>query len=84
MDIQTLGGHCPVQAEGTINGKPFYFRSRGDSWSMSIGGSDIIINPEWYYEEDYGTWPEAGYITDEEAKTFIGLAADKYVAEKDA
>lgn len=37
--IDSFGGNCPVQAEGTIDGKPFYFRARGSSWSMSIGGT---------------------------------------------
>lgn len=29
-------GNCPVQSEGTINGLPFYFRSRGGHWRLSI------------------------------------------------
>lgn len=29
-------GNCPVQAEGTIDGFPFYFRARGGSWKLSI------------------------------------------------
>jgi hypothetical protein len=33
---QEPGGKCPVQAEGKINGLPFYFRSRGGHWSLSI------------------------------------------------
>lgn len=35
--IDRLGGLCPVQAEGTIDGVPFYFRSRGEHWSIEIG-----------------------------------------------
>ena len=31
--IDWCGGNCPVQAEGKINGKPFYFRARGECWS---------------------------------------------------
>lgn len=33
---QEPSGQCPVQAEGKINGLPFYFRSRGGHWSLSI------------------------------------------------
>jgi hypothetical protein len=29
-------GSAPVQAEGTINSFPFYFRSRHDTWTFSI------------------------------------------------
>ena len=45
------------QAEGTIDGKPFYFRSRGEHWSSSIGGEDVVGNPEWRHEEEYGDGP---------------------------
>lgn len=37
--ITSLGGVCPVQAEGTINGKPFYFRARHGKWSLDIADS---------------------------------------------
>ena len=35
--IDGIGGYCPVQGSGLVDGSEFYFRSRGDSWSMSIG-----------------------------------------------
>lgn len=78
--IYGIGGNCPVQAEGLIDGKPFYFRARGDDWSMSIGGEDVILNPEWYYEEEYGDWPEAGWMPEGEARAFIAKAAALYLS----
>lgn len=72
--IDFLGGNCPVQADGTVDGKPFYFRSRGASWSMSIGGADVVGEPEWYHEQPYGEWPAAGWITTDEAEAFIASA----------
>lgn len=36
---QEPSGKCPVQAEGKINGFPFYFRSRGGHWSLSIANA---------------------------------------------
>lgn len=78
-EIREIGGNCPVQAEGKIGGKTnFYFRARGERWSMSIGGRDVVGNPAWYYEEPYGKWPEAGWMPIEEAKTFIDKAVHKY------
>lgn len=77
IHINWLGGKCPVQAEGTINGKPFYFRSRGDWWCIEIG----FGKAGWKYEESYGNWPEAGYITDDEAMEFIRQAAIYYMEE---
>ncbi len=77
--IETIGGQCPVQAEGRIGGKTeFYFRSRGERWSLSIGGRDVILRPKWYYEEPCGSWPEAGWISEEQARSFIDKAIHLY------
>jgi hypothetical protein len=78
MEIEWLGGQCPFQAEGTINGEPFYFRSRGTHWEMSIGEIDVSGDPVWYYEEEYGEWPTAGWITADEARAFIRKAAEMF------
>ncbi len=83
IEIAWLGGNCPVQAEGRINGKEFYFRARGNSWSLRIGGSDVVMEPEWAYEEDYGDCPfAAGWMTETEARGFIAQAARKYANAK--
>ncbi len=85
IEIRFLGGNCPVQAEGTINGEAFYFRARGAHWSMSIGGADPVGEPSWYYEERYGDGPfDAGWMPDDEALTFIGRAARHYIADDSA
>lgn len=77
--IDTLGGNCPVQSEGEILGKPFYFRARGSSWSFSVG-SDPVGDPEWLHEEDYGSDPfAAGWMTEDEALSFIKKASDIYI-----
>lgn len=78
INIDWLGGNCPVQAEGTINGKPFYFRARGESWSLSVGGIDAVSDPEWEHSEWYGEWPAAGWMTPEEAEAFLRQAAERY------
>jgi hypothetical protein len=76
--ICQIGGNCPVQAEGTIDGSEFYFRARGERWSIGIG-SEPVGDPEWYYEEPYGSEPfAAGWMTVEEASAFIEQAADRY------
>jgi hypothetical protein len=46
--IESMGGMCPYQAEGTINGYNFYFRYRGGSASLRIGEPEILITrPHW-------------------------------------
>jgi hypothetical protein len=55
-------GACPVQAEGFIDGFPFYFRSRGETWSLSISTScdvdaldddDCLFHDEEYRGKNY-------------------------------
>lgn len=79
--ITYIGGNCPVQAEGTVDGKEFYFRARGEHWSLGIGG-EPVAEPEWYYEESYGTWPKAGWMTVEEAEAFLRAALARYASEQ--
>lgn len=65
IKIDYIGGNCPVQAEGTIAGKPFYFRARGDHWSIRIGDDPhrYGVNLDFIHDEDYGESPyEAGWM----------------------
>lgn len=74
LEIDILGGNCPVQAEGLVDGKPFYFRARGCRWSMCIGGEPVSA-PEWKMEEPYGEGPfDAGWMSEDEARGFIDMA----------
>jgi hypothetical protein len=73
--IISIGGNCPVQAEGTVDGVPFYFRARGDEWRMNIGGEKLILEPDWTYCEPYGDEPfAAGWMDVTEALDFIDKA----------
>ena len=78
VKIDYLSGNCPVQGEGTVNGVKFYFRARGSRWSMGIGGDDLYGDADWYYEEDFGNWPDAGWMTEKQAREFISEAAQKF------
>ena len=83
--ITGVGGNCPVQGYGTVNGKPFYFRARGEDWSMCVGDSsgDLILEPDWYFEQPYGDEPfSAGWMTETEARAFIQQAAERYMLER--
>lgn len=84
VKIEQIGGNCPVQAEGKIDGQPFYFRARGESWSIGIGG-DVVGAPDWYYDEDYpGGQFAAGWMTEAEARAFINQAAEQYLARHES
>lgn len=72
-----LGGNCPVQAEGTVDGVPFTFRSRGERWSFGVG-RDPLGPHAWSYGEPYGTKYEAGWISQRQALDFIALSVARY------
>ncbi|MEN3973070.1 hypothetical protein WJS89_10360 [Sphingomicrobium sp. XHP0235] len=78
-NISYAGGNCPVQIEGTVKGEPFYFRARGEHWSLGIGG-DPVGEPEWYHEEGYGNWPNAGWMPLHEAYDFLASAIGAWEA----
>ena len=35
----SVGGACPVQGDGMVDGLPWYFRARGVSWSFSVAAT---------------------------------------------
>lgn len=95
--ITDIGGNCPVQAEGTIDGVPFYFRARGDQWSMGIGDDPVgiphpseireeppyVASPdEWYCLCSWGKWPDAGWMSESEARRLIEWCAEEYMRQK--
>lgn len=82
--IDMLGGQCPVQGKGTVNGVPFYFRARGEDWSFSVGDDPVDVScgfsEGFRYEEEYGEAPfAASWMPVEEARAFILSAAARYV-----
>jgi hypothetical protein len=75
--LEWIGGNCPVQAEGFVDGKAFYFRARGDTWQFHVAPSreEIFDNDVFYMERDYGEGPfDAGWMPEDEALAFIGEA----------
>lgn len=84
LSVDYLGGNCPVQAEGVVDGRPFYFKARGRRWYLEVGGI-AAAEPEWRYEEPYGTGPyDAGWMTEDEARAFLEKAVDLYRARETA
>jgi len=55
------GGACPVQATGTYQGQPFYFRYRWGFASLGLGG-EPIMNPEYETSLSYGD-QLSGFLT---------------------
>lgn len=84
LKIDTISGFCPVQGEGTVDGQPFYFRARGERWTMGIGG-DVVMSPDWFRQRPWGDGPfAAGWMPIEEAQEIIEECATDYSAGKPA
>ena len=77
--IAFIAGSVPVEGKGKIGGRPFYFRACGAAWSLSIGGTDPARDPEWRHWEEWGTWPDAGYMEVAEAEALIRRTAAGYL-----
>jgi hypothetical protein len=83
-EITLIGGQCPVQAEGYIvleeKTYPFYFRSRGDSWTFYVGIKEPLIDTIWSVTERYGNEGsfDAGVMPLTHAKTFIFMCVARF------
>jgi hypothetical protein len=70
-----IGGRSPVQGWGRVDGFPWFFRARGDAWSLEIAEDPALYEedfPEvggevagWAAGERWGTWPDASVMTAE-------------------
>lgn len=87
ISVLWLSGLCPVQSQGLIDGHPYYWRARGDEWSVQIAHEksfnveDAItldMSKIWVYREEYGVVPDAGYMPFIEALQFIEKAVNKW------
>jgi hypothetical protein len=77
--LDWLGGNVPVQAEGLVDGRPFYFRGRGftlEFWVGEPGAGDAFC-----FEEEYDG--DAGWVPKADASAFIirGIAAWRAAGE---
>lgn len=76
--IEHISGICPVQAEGTIDGLPFYFRARGQRWSIEIGKSSDA-EKSFTYSEAWGAEPfAAGWMDEDEVHRLIIVGAREF------
>ena len=69
-----LGGNCPVQGEGEVDGHAFYFRARGNEWQFHVAMTDeqIFHDDVFYHEQEYGDEEyAAGWMPVADAGDFI-------------
>ena len=78
--INHIGGKCPVQAEGLINGEPFYFRARWKRWQFGIGKDPVGVilgRCEGFYRAAPRAF-NAGYMPLDEAINIIRKCAKEF------
>lgn len=76
-------GACPVQGDGEIDGRPCYYRSRGEGWSLSVAASpdaDPLDDDAWVYTEQPYIWPEGGWVHRDVSRACIEKAVAAYRA----
>lgn len=81
VEITMIGGNCPVQAEGTFDLTPFYFRARGQRWEIWVGADAFECGDHsWRYGEPYKSAErfQAGWMGEDEARAFIAAAAVRW------
>lgn len=85
--LTSLGGNCPVQAEGWIDAQRFYFRARGEHWEFHVAANyaDLLINDLFSMNRAYkpGDRFAAGWMAEHEAVGFIIEAIRIYRATRD-
>lgn len=81
VSIHHAGGNCPVQIDGEVDGKWFYFRARGQHWQFEVAKTEsdwLADNLLYRTEKRYGDEPySAGWMPLHEAFGFVaqGIAA---------
>lgn len=80
-----VGGMAPVQGRGVVDGLPWDFRARGDSWGMTIAEQptddpDAVGHnvPGWVAEGDYGSGVDASTMPLDSAWALITEAIERF------
>lgn len=84
LQIEHIGGYCPVQAEGSVNGMQFYFRARHKQWQFSVGDDPVgamLGCSEGFVRR--GPYEKAGYMPEQDALDIIRRCAQEYVEQQD-
>lgn len=73
IDEIEIGGKCPVQADLTAFGTPFYYRSRGEHQTLEVRDGDLVMK-----ERVPGGEFAAGWVEQKDSLSFIRRALASY------
>jgi hypothetical protein len=94
LTIEFTCSAAPVQAEGTVAGRAFYFRARGEEWAFviaeqsgedpaALGPEDAAAGSAWYRSGTVsGGRFAASYLPAAEARSLIQECARAYLEER--
>lgn len=73
LEYEVTCSACPVQLEGTISGRRFYFRARWEVWRLYLACTDggWATNTYGRSYQFGGDWPGAGSMDIEDALALI-------------
>ena len=86
--VTSIGGMCPTQAEGTMNGNPFYFRARHGDWTLTVVKPEC--DPVWLDKKDdvllfqEGDDPTNGWMDESEVRVILQKAFSDLKTKTDA
>lgn len=81
VQVDRFDGWCPVQGEGTIDGRFWYFRARGEHWQFHVckDRSHLFKNDIFYCDIE---WPDepfaAGWMHPVDALKCLSLGVALY------
>lgn len=96
LEFEFTSFMAPVQAEGTIAGRAFYFRARTQRWELTVAenpGDDpaaldaasAAVGVAWYRTGEIPGGPfAASYVPLDEASSIIRSCAREYIAGRNA
>ncbi len=94
IQIEFLGGLAPVEARGTIDGRPFFFHACWDGWGFAVAldpnedprGIARSDDQRYYVEGEYGDAGqyEASYMPHEEAEKIIRRCIEMFLEQHDS
>lgn len=86
--FRARGAWWHLEVEGGITSladdyptKPLEVRTSAGSITFDVVDRDRIVEmvPFWWYGEEWGTWPDAGYMSAEQATDCIKIAMDRFL-----
>jgi len=92
LEFEFISSMAPVQAEGRVAGRPFYFRARTQRWEFTLaqnpsddpvelGPEDVPRGAAWYRTGEVLGGPfAASYLPLDEATSIIRDCAREYIS----